>query len=262
MCIRDSHNDVANVQGRLAACESGITNLKDRIKELENTIEEQSMQAKRGRNTIIMKTMEKYTQLAQQLQETEAVAQKRAEEIRLKDVEHKLAIQEKELRIRELEVESIKEHKESLDVSALNPPDKLSSDHLGALLGSLITQRSKWRNIGSHLGFSTKELDNVQADKSVNVAHLLEGRHLRSIDKPSLSKTKDLKSDTQCLGRLLKEWLKSYPGDSRGSTSFATYTGLKLALVKAGLGAVARDLPTYQDIIIKHLDTLYLPHKH
>ena len=42
----------------------------------------------------------------------------------MKDLEHKLAIQEKELRIRELEVES-KEHKESLDVSALNPPDKL-----------------------------------------------------------------------------------------------------------------------------------------
>ena len=62
-------------------------------------------------------------------------------------------------------------------------------------------------------------------------------------------------SDKQCLGRLLKEWLKSYPGNSRGSTSFATNIGLKLALVKAGLGAVACDLPTYQDIITpKHLD--------
>ena len=124
-----THNDVANVQGRLIACESEITYLKDRIKELENTTEEQNMQAKRGRNTVIMKTLEKYTQLAQQVRaqqvrETEAVVQKRAEEIRLKDLEHKLAIQEKELRIRELEVES-KEHKESLDVSALNPPGKL-----------------------------------------------------------------------------------------------------------------------------------------
>ena len=58
-------NEVANVQGRLTACESGITNLKTRISELENTIEEQSMQAKRGRNTVTIRVKELFAQLAQ-----------------------------------------------------------------------------------------------------------------------------------------------------------------------------------------------------
>jgi hypothetical protein len=39
-----------------------------------------------------------------------------------------------------------------------------------------------------------------------------------------------------------------YPGDKRGSTSFATCTQLKTALVNAGLGVVTRDLPSYEEI--------------
>ena len=50
------------------------------------------------------------------------------------------------------------------------------------------------------------------------------------------------------LYNLLSHWLQRYPGDKRGSTNFATYTQLKTALINAGLGAVARDLPSYEDI--------------
>ena len=53
------------------------------------------------------------------------------------------------------------------------------------------------------------------------------------------------------LYKLLSHWLQQHPGDERGSTSFATYTQLKTALINAGLGAVARDLPSYEDILTK-----------
>ena len=240
---------IHNAQDRLAACESEITNLKTRIYKMEITIEEQSMQAKRGRNTVIMQTKELFAQLhiAQQeirrkekehrvtLLETEAMTQKKAEEIRLKDLEYKLAIQEKELRIRELEIES-KKHKESFDMNVINPPDKLYSHHFRYLLDLLLVQKSKWRNLGFQLGFSAKELDDLQDAGSRKLACLYTGRY---------NKHDGNMLDKQCLGRLLKQWLKRYPEDNRGSTSYATHTGLKLALINAGLGEVARDLPSY-----------------
>ena len=53
------------------------------------------------------------------------------------------------------------------------------------------------------------------------------------------------------ISEMLIQWFNAYPGDSRGSNSFATYTWLKRALVEAGLGASARDLPPYEHIIGK-----------
>ena len=50
--IRDS---VDRTQSRILACESQIENLKTRIKKLEKYIEDQDMQAKRGRDTITTK---------------------------------------------------------------------------------------------------------------------------------------------------------------------------------------------------------------
>ena len=41
---------------------------------------------------------------------------------------------------------------------------------------------------------------------------------------------------------MLAQWLQWAPGDSRGSTSFATLEDLKAALNQAGLGAIAYDL--------------------
>ena len=41
---------------------------------------------------------------------------------------------------------------------------------------------------------------------------------------------------------MLSQWLQWAPGDSRGSTSFATLEDLKTALNQAGLGATAHDL--------------------
>ena len=77
-----------------------------------------------------------------------------------------------------------------------------------------------WKSLGSELGFSTEELDAIDHANPQNQFKVLLG-----------------------------QWLEWYPGDRRGSTSFATYTALKSALMKAGLGDVVRDLPTYSVFI-------------
>ena len=275
------HNDVSSIQGRLTACESEITNLKTRMNELDNTIEEQGMQVKRGKNNVLTNTRELFAQLhlaQQEIRKKEAMTQKRADEIRLKDLEHKLAIQEKEFRIRELEAESkkhkdeqtlaiedilakeetrqkslehkiadqesritdleveSKKHKESFDIHVLTPPDKFSPNNLECLFDQLIYYcRHKWESLGLHLGFSKEELRNMQqGGKSVKVEALL--------SQPQIPIKTIIRQDgsddlLKCLGTLLEQWLKWYPGDSRGSTSFATYTSLELALAKVEIMA-------------------------
>lgn len=51
---------------------------------------------------------------------------------------------------------------------------------------------------------------------------------------------------------ILRQWLDSYPDDSRGSTGFATYSKLKRALVMAGTGDFARDLLPYEHFQESH----------
>ena len=67
--IRD---DMDRAQSRILACESGMMTLKTRIKELEKIIEEQDMQARRGRDTVTTQTVNLFTQFARQ--ETEKTA--------------------------------------------------------------------------------------------------------------------------------------------------------------------------------------------
>ena len=70
-----------------------------------------------------------------------------------------------------------------------------------------------------YLGVRSGELDNIQ-------------------NNPSLFS----KAPTSWLSAMLAQWLQWAPGDSRGSTSFATLETLKAALNQAGLGATAHDL--------------------
>ena len=207
-------DNMDRAQSRILVCESGIMNLKTRIKELEKIIEEQDMQAKRGRNTVTTQTMNLLTQFAKQ--ETKKA-------VRMKEKELKLEIDERELRIRELEAKT----KPQIDI---NPPDILKPNNHRDL-NKFIQQHDdtlkydsyKLRNLGPALEFSKEELENEKFSPD---------------DRPDI-----------LLNNLLSIWLERYPGDERGSTSFATYTQLKTALISAGLGAVARDLPPYEDII-------------
>ena len=226
--IRDNMD---KTQSRILACESGMMTLKTRIKELEKIIEEQDMQAKRGRNTVTTQTVNVFTHFARE---------KIEKAVRMKEKEHKLEIQERELRIRELEAKS----KPQIDV---NPPDILKPNNL-EYLHKFLQQHNdmyteseveeclyerfyKWKDLGSALEFSNEELDrcNYYYD------------YIEETLEPSENQ----------LYNLLSHWLQRHPGDERGSTSFATYTQLKTALIKAGLGAVARDLPPYEDILTK-----------
>ena len=88
---------------------------------------------------------------------------------------------------------------------------KLTEHNHSIVFEKLSKQSSKWRVIGTHLGFFQYELDKIEA------------RHLL-INPPD-----------DWLNAMLQAWLQWAPGDSRGSTNFATLKGLIAALNKADL---------------------------
>ena len=88
-----------------------------------------------------------------------------------------------------------------------------------SLLKQLQEHSVKWREIGLFLGFRPSELDEVQV-------------------RPLLVAT----APRSWLSAMLALWLQWAPGDSRGSTSFATLEALKTALNQAGLGVTAHSL--------------------
>jgi hypothetical protein len=100
-----------------------------------------------------------------------------------------------------------------------NKTRKLTDKDLPFLLRQLKLDVDKWREIGIHLGFLTKELAGIEA-------------------RPMLLHSAPL----SWFVAMLEDWLQWAPGDSRGSTSFATLEDLVDALRQAGLGARACDL--------------------
>ena len=93
---------------------------------------------------------------------------------------------------------------------------RLTESDLPALLSKLNSHASKWRDIGSQLGFLEGELATIE-------------------DKPLLLTG----APKSWLREMLSEWLQWAPGDGRGSSSFATLYALKIALSNSGLGATA-----------------------
>ena len=249
--LRDQNQELAsNTQSRIEVCVDNIESLKKRIEELQKTIEEQGMQTRRGRNMIITETRGMFESLAQQSQQE---IQRREEEHKatfkakeeMKDREHKLLVQEKELRIRELEAE-LKQQKISTDSAELIPDDMLTEKHLDILLESLESVECKgddyklqWRKVGSQLGFSKPELDAIQESQSQILTPQALSLHLQE-------QTQII--DDICIFTMLERWLKWYPRDSRGSTSFPSYSNLKKAIVNAGCGNVIPHLLPYAQL--------------
>ena len=93
---------------------------------------------------------------------------------------------------------------------------RLTNIDIASLLQQLSSNAAKWRGIGIYLGFRANELDTIQS-------------------KPALF----TEAPVSWLEEMLAQWLQWAPGDSRGSTNFATLEDLKTALNKAGLGATA-----------------------
>ena len=96
---------------------------------------------------------------------------------------------------------------------------RLTNNHHAVLLKQLTKHSADWKMIGSYLGFSSGELNDIEARP-----FLLQG------------------APRSWLSAMLAQWLQWAPGDSRGSTDFATLEDLKTALNHANLGATAHDL--------------------
>ena len=96
---------------------------------------------------------------------------------------------------------------------------KLSECDLSKLLCQLNPHASRWREIGTHVGFRQGELDNIE-------------------HKPLLLN----EGPKAWLREMLREWLEWAPGDSRGSSSSASIECLKCALDKSGLAQTALEV--------------------
>ena len=66
--LKGQNQEAANTKSRISGCTTQIKNPKKRIEELQKTIEEQGMQAKRGRNMVITQTKKLFDSLVQQSQ--------------------------------------------------------------------------------------------------------------------------------------------------------------------------------------------------
>ena len=115
--------------------------------------------------------------------------------------------------------ESAKHHQKLVSNFEQMQIDRLCDDHHSVLLKQLIKHAVFWRQIGTHLGFTQSELNNIQSNLFLLAT-----------------------SPVSWLSAMLTDWLQWAPGDGRGSTSFATLKDLKHALNQAGLGATAHDL--------------------
>ena len=93
------------------------------------------------------------------------------------------------------------------------------SSHHARLYQQLSEYAAKWKEIGTHLGFHQRELDNITS----NLFLLTEG-------------------PKSCLREMLSEWLEWAPGDGRRSVQCASLTQLKDAVSKSGLGRTAQKL--------------------
>ena len=229
--------EAAEAQTKIAACESEIEKLKERVKEVEKLITEQDMQVKRGRNSLVLRTKDMFGRIAQ---ESHATAWEKAreemrmkdQEMRMREKEYKVTIQEKDVRIRELEAE--RKLLQTSDTSLANPSDMINYediDHLWERFGGNLCKGEKWKKLGSELGFTSEEMDDLVPKK---------------MDK--FNQTWGVDDREMSVTELLQKWTAWYPGDSRGTKTFATYSGLKTALVNVGLGYKVRSLRPYDEI--------------
>ena len=155
---------------------------EDNISKLDHTIKEQGMKVKRSRHTLVL---ENERILERIVRNTKSAAREEARGTE----EHKFTVNTQDIdsRIKKLE-QRIKEYESpQTQTRGMVPADRLSGyeeRHVQFELQS-IKWSPYWRSIGSHLGFTTKELDGIEKDK----------------------KEKDK------LFKMLHQWIRWYPGD-------------------------------------------------
>ena len=121
---------------------------------------------------------------------------------------------------------------------------RLTEKQLPTLNRQLKKRATEWWEIGMYLGFCPGELSTTEAHLTLMLSGP-PGSWLRA---------------------LLEEWVQWAPGDSRGSTNFATLEGLKAAPNESGLGATAHDLKVYLCnvgyMLIDHDITVFIVYIH
>ena len=242
--------------------ERDLTDLKMKIEEIEEKRGKLDMQVRRDRIVVTTETQEWFKQLTEHHQqqtklavrETEAATQKKMEEqMRAKELELKVEIQERNHKLEILKRDKEAEAKLSPPFD-LNPPDQFTTaiiaiNKICCHIWQYDQKYLKWRELGSRLEFSEENLDKIETSErsKLGVEHTQETpEYARNLDTQL-----EYNIRKNCITEMIKQWLDSYPGDSRGRNSFATHTWLKRALIEAGLGACARDLPSYEEMIGK-----------
>jgi hypothetical protein len=143
--VVNSHEIDSTVE-RLSACEIEMAELKERLKKVEGVIQEEDMQARRGKSVIMVGAKmteeqlaavlrEKEEQYERLLKEREDELRRRMEEemyMKMKDLKHRVEIQETQLQIKELELRNARMTQETgspvlhdsqtINVSRIVPP--------------------------------------------------------------------------------------------------------------------------------------------
>ena len=221
--------EIDNTVERLSVCEMEIAELKERLEKLEGVIQEEDMQARRGKSVIMVGTKMTEKQFAAALREKEEEykrllkeqkdeQRRRMEEevdIQLKDLKHQVEIQKTQLQVKELELRDAGMKQEfqtgsyydsqKINVSRIPPPSILQSSPLpqyhhpslittsppqfAVLLKELRHLADQWETIGIVLEIEDVELQIIKANNQ---------------------------SDTNaCLREMLRAWLhRFYPPPS------------------------------------------------
>ena len=93
-------------------------------------------------------------------------------------------------------------------------------DHHTKLISQLQIHASKWRVIGTYLGFSQEELELIQCNPMLLTNN----------------------APLSYFNAMLSKWYQWAPGDGRGSKDYATLGALKRAISEAGMGMTASGL--------------------
>ena len=233
----------SNTQSRIVACTKQIENLEKRIEELQKTIEEQGMQTRRSRNILVTnteivgKTFMQYAQQSQQdfqnreeqlktaLEENKAIKlslTKAEDELKMKEREYKVIVQEKELRIRELEAGNKgRQSKASTSKKARETSTAVADKSPSTSL--LLQSKDKPADLleQHHLVYLCNSMKKLvqenHATRSSNDMECLKNVSLQLGFTIKETMVNDSCYSSRMINSIMSKWLLWYPGDTRGS---------------------------------------------
>ena len=189
-----TEKEMSMTKRRISACETEMDTLKRKIEELGGIIEEENMQAKRGKYAIRIRTKKLVDQVVQQSQQEikrnrekfmEILKRKEQADAKVRELELKLW--EKELKIKEMELKNAgmgpsylapsktaSAQKVEVQQSSIPSAELMKSPSLKDLLRELYSHvADKWDSIGNLLDIEPKLLGEIKADYGTNAGPCL-----------------------------------------------------------------------------------------